>query len=195
MSFQQSSNEGPYQQPPVATSGQPGSIDFQAVMKSQEARPLVIAGAGGLVVFLAYLLLPVWGYSYNGAGASLLPAAERSATIKAGSINDIGGIYGLTWLALIASIVVVVVAAVLLFAPKAVAQLTPRLAAIIVTACGGVCVVLFLLDWLKLNSYKGAFTGAPSGFSYGVSWGLYVLLLASIAMLVGGVMQMRRNPA
>lgn len=195
MSFQQSSNEGPYQQPPVMSPRPTGSVDFQGAIKAQENRSYVIAGAGALLALISYLLFPVWGYSYNGAGASFIPASERSASIKAGSINDIGGIYGLTWLVLIASIVALAVVAVILFAPRAVAQLTPRLAAIILTACGVVSVFLLLLDWLKLNSYKGLFASAGSGFSAGTSWGMYVLILASIALLVGGIMQLRRSPA
>lgn len=196
MSYQQSPSEGPYQQqqPPVMSPQGGGSIDFQGILKSQQARPYVIAGAGALIALIGYLALPFWGYSFKASASAFTQAVSTSGSYGGSDMHLLGGIYGLSWLVLIASIVGVVVAGLMLFAPKMVAQLTPRLAAMTLTICGAVSTVLLVLDWLKLNSYKGLFSSVGSGFSAGVSWGMYVTILASIALLVGGVMQLQRSP-
>lgn len=200
MSYQQSSNEGPYQQqqPPVMSPRPAGSIDFMGIVKSQDARPLVIAGVGAILTLIGYLAFPVWSFSIKGfsAGGFSSPGTSGSfglGDIGGGTINA-GGIYSLTWLVLIASIVATIVVGLMLFAPRMVAQLTPRLAAITLTVCGGICVVWTLLDFLKLNGTKGV-SGSGAGYSYGISWGMYAVILTSIVLLVGAVMQLRRTPA
>jgi hypothetical protein len=198
MSYQQSSNEQPYpqQQPPVMSPhGGGGSTDFQGILKAQGNRPLVIAGAGALLTLIGYLAFPIWGYSIKGlseSGISIPGSSGSYGLSDVGSLNA-GGLYSLTWLVLIASIVALVVVGLMLFAPRAVAQLTPRLAAITLTVCGAICVLWTVLDFLKLNSFKGINSSGP-GYSAGISWGMYALILTSIVLLVGGVMQLQRSP-
>jgi hypothetical protein len=194
MSYQQSSNEGPMQQPPVMTPRPAGSIDFQAALTSQENRPLVIAGVGAILTLIGYLAFPIWSASFKGFSGGGVSVPGSSSSINMGDVGKIGGIYGFSWLILIASIAAVIVVGLMLFAPRALAQLTPRMASIILTVCGAVCVVWALLDFLKLNSYKGI-SGSGAGYSFGIAWGMYALILTSLVLLVGAIMQLRRTPA
>lgn len=196
MSYQQSSNEGPFQQqqPPVMSPRPAGSVDFQGALKAQENRALVIAGVGAILTLIGYFTFPMWSASFKGFSSSGISIPGSSTSINMGDVGKIGGIYGLSWLILIASIVATAVVVIMMFFARSVAQLTPRLAAITLTVCGGVCVLWSLLDFLKLNSYKGI-SGSGSGYSFGISWGMYALIITSIVLLVGAVMQLRRTPA
>lgn len=168
------------------------------IVKSQDARALVIAGVGAILTLIGYFAFPIWGYSIKGFSVAGVSTPGSSGSFGLGDIGgntiNAGGIYGLTWLVLIASLVATAVVVIMLFFARSVPQLTPRLAAITLTVCGGICVLWTVLDFLKLNSYKGI-SGSGAGYSFGLSWGMYAVILTSIVLLVGAIMQLRRTPA
>ncbi len=176
--YQQQSS---YPQSPTPGSPNLGNINF-ATVTTTENRPYLIAGIGGLVAFLGYFILPYWGYSYS------------LASLGSYSGSFTGSQFG-SWLflSMLGGLVALVVALIEALGITAIPQLTPQLASRLLIG-GGVAsalgIVIFVLQ------YNNAFSGVPTvgiGVSYGLSFGFYLAVLATIAMIVGGVMSMRKT--
>ena len=94
---------------------------------------------------------------------------------------------------MLGGLVALVVAVIVALGITAVPQLTPQLASRILIGSGvasALGIVIFLLQYgADLNSINRL----GSDFSYGLSFGFWVAILATIAMIVGGVMAMRKT--
>jgi len=184
--YQQPSYPPPTMQPapPAGT-----SVDFSAINRP-ENRPYLIAGIGGLVALLAYFILPFYSFSYH------FGSIAESSSLTGSSL---GGASGWLYLTVLGSLVALVVAALMALNIRAISQLTPMLATRIIIGAGAAAVVGLLLYFLQAHGAStdlgGVLTGSDAGFSAGVGFGFWIALLASIAIIVGGVMQMRRPQA
>ena len=180
---QQNQQPGYPQQSPAPSSGTPQmNIDFAAVT-TQENRAYLIAGVGGLVAFLGYFILPYWGWSYRIAGVG---SNSGSAT---------GSQFG-SWLflSMLGGLVAFVVAGAMALGIRAVPQLTPQLASRILLGSGAASVLGIVIFLFQYNSSGLAgLSTLTSGFSAGLSFGFYIAVLATIAMLVGGFMQLQKT--
>jgi hypothetical protein len=184
---QQYQQPGYPQRPPAPAPGTPQmNVDLSA-LTAPENRAYLIAGIGGLVAFLGYFILPYWSWSYHfGTGAS--------AVSNSGS--DTGSAFG-SWLSLsmLGGLVALVVAGLMALGISAIPQLTPQLASRILLGSGvasALGLVIFLFQYSSDTSGTG-FLSSVAGLSFGLSFGFFLAVLATIAMLVGGVMQMQRT--
>jgi glucan phosphoethanolaminetransferase (alkaline phosphatase superfamily) len=190
MSFPQTPNDPQSQQPgyppPSATASGTNSLNF-AALTTPENRAYLIAGVGGLLALIAYLFLPF----YTVSGTGVFGAVSSSAT---GS--GMSGSSGWLYLPLLGSIVALVVAALLALGIRAVPQLTPQLGTRVILGSGAVALIGLVLYLIQANNATSGLSGltsvAGSSISYGVGFGFWVAIIASIGILVGGVMQMRK---
>lgn len=167
--------------PQTPSSGTP-SINMGA-LTAPENRPYLIAGVGGLIAFLGYFIFPYYSVSYH------FESISNSATLSGSQIGS--------WLVLsmLGGLVALVVAAVLALGIRAIPQLTPQLGARVLLGAAGASIiglVIFLLQAGSATSDLGL-TGISSGVTAGVALGFWIAVLATIAMIVGGVMSMRRT--
>ena len=180
-------SQQPYQQQPgypqSPTPGTPnmGSVNFAAIT-AQENRAYLIAGVGGLIAFLGYFILPYWGYSYS------------LATLGSYSGSFTGSQFG-SWLflSMLGGLVAAVVAVIEALGISAVPQLTPQLASRILLGSGVASALGIVIFLLQYNSSLSGLGTVGSGVSYGLSFGFYLAVLATIAMLVGGFMAFRKT--
>ena len=191
--MQSPENQMPGQPPSSAPPGTMlSSINF-AAFTTQQNRPYLIAAVGGVVAFLSFFILPFWGYSYK--GSSVLAATSGSVTASGATDGS-----GLLWLSCLGALVALVVAALLALNIRVIAQLTPALGARIILGSGIVALVCQLIAVLQINGSTSLSPGesallSSAGFSYGYSIGFWIMLLAFIAVIVGGVMNLRQTQA
>jgi hypothetical protein len=138
-----------------------------------------IAVGAGLIVGLIALFLPWYGYTYSGGGILGI-----SGSGSVGGLN-----YWTGWFFFLAVLVGLALIIMRTFAPTVAIPALPLNDAVTYMVVGGVMVVMALL-WLVL--------GAPAsysevGFSAGVSFGLFVGLIAGIAVVAGGFLK-RADP-
>ncbi len=179
-------NQYPQQQPGYPQSPTPGtpslgSVNF-AALTTQENRAYLIAGVGGLVAFLGYFILPYWSYSYSIAG------------FGSSSFSITGSQFG-SWLflSMLGGLVALVVALIEALGIKAIPQLTPQLASRILIGGGVASALGIVIFVLQYSSSLNGISDLGSGFSYGLSLGFFLAVLATIAMIVGGVMSFRKT--
>ena len=185
-------NQVPGQPPTGAPPGMmPSSIDF-AAFTAPENRSYLIAAIGSLVALLSFFILPFWGYSFN----STVPGATGSFSGSVTASTATNG-YGLLWFVALGALVALAVACLLVLGIQAISQLTPQLGARIILGSGIIALAILLIIGLKINSDAsasglGTFNLGQTGFSAGLGLGFWLMLLSLIAVIVGGVMNMRQ---
>ena len=152
-----------------------------AAITTTENRPYLIAGIGGLVAFLGYFILPYWSYSYKIAGFG--------ADSGSYSGSQFGSWLSLSMLALVALVVAVIAA----LGITAIPQLTPQLSSRILIGSGVASAIGIVIFLLQYNNSLSGVSDLGSDFSYGLSLGFYIAVLATIAIIVGGVMAFRKT--
>jgi hypothetical protein len=134
---------------------------------STVSRPTWIAGGGALVLFISVFLswynVSVKGLAYSGGVGSGWSSVDAAKLVAL--------------LALIALAALVIE----LFVPTVT---LPLPASLIVIGAGGLSVLLVLL---KMVSHPDA----PSPISVGLSYGIFVALIAAVATTVGGYLKMQ----
>lgn len=185
MSFPQTPNDPQSQQPgyppPPASATGATSIDFAALMAS-ENRAYLIAGVGGLLALIAYFILPF--YTVSGTGALALSASETG--------SEMASFSGWLYLALIGSVAALVVAGMLGLGIRAIPQLTAQTGTRIILGSGAVGLVGLVLYFIQARNTTSTLNGITGSISAGVGIGFWIAVLATIGVLVGGVMQMRK---
>jgi hypothetical protein len=152
------------------------SVDFAAVPRS------VWISAGGALI----LLISVF-FSWYTATASATLAGSTVSRSASGSGWDSGS--GAKLVALLA-LVILVVWAIDLFADNIDLPLPAPLVALVL---GGLALLIVVIKFFsKPGSDISSFGGAVH-FSVSVAWGLYVAILASIAVVVGAYMHMNES--
>jgi hypothetical protein len=182
---QQYQQPGYPQRPPAPAPGTPQmNVDFSA-LTAPANRAYLIAGIGGIVAFLGYFILPYYAASYHFGNIS------SSGSLTGSQIGS--------WLilSLLGGLVAFVVAGLMALGIRAIPQLTPTLASQVLLGSGVASVIGLVIYLFQANNATNdlglsGLTSATSGFSAGVSFGFWIAALATIAMLVGGVMQLRR---
>ena len=154
------------------------------LLKQQQNRGYVIAGGAAIIAFIAFFL-PYVTASYLGISASASGASG-----------------GWLWLEEIAAIVSSVVAAVLIFRNNAFGlsnmpvEKQVRFGRIALLVAGIVALVLHLLFLVGYQGEVGGGLGTiGTGLSFGLGFGWFLFLIASIAMVVGAVMALRQPVA
>jgi hypothetical protein len=142
-----------------------------------------IAVGAGLIVGLVALFLPWYGFTYSSGGIlGVNPGFASSGSV--GGLN-----YWTGWFFFLAVLVGLALIILRTFAPTVALPALPVNDAATYMVVGGVMVVMALL-WLAV--------GAPAsysepGFSAGVSFGLFIGLIAGVAVLAGGFLK-RTDP-
>jgi hypothetical protein len=166
----ESTAAAPQSAPPAA------SFDFAAVPRS------VWISAGGALI----LLISVF-FSWYTATASATLAGSTVSRSASGSGWDSGS--GAKLVALLA-LVILVIWAIDLFADNIDLPVPASLVALVL---GGLALLIVVIKFFsKPGSDISSFGGAVH-FSVSVAWGLYVAILASIAVVVGAYMHMNES--
>jgi hypothetical protein len=136
----------------------------------------------GLIVGLVAIFLPWYSYSYNGVGIAGIGGFSTSASV--GGLN-----YWTGWFFFLFVLIGLALILLRTFAASVAIPALPINDAMTYVVVGGVMVVAALL-WLLI--------GAPPGFSVagssaGASFGLFVGLIAGVAVLAGGFLK-RSDP-
>ena len=162
--------------PPPQSAPPAASFDFAAVPRS------VWISAGGALI----LLISVF-FSWYTATASATLAGSTVSRSASGSGWDSGS--GAKLVALLA-LVILVVWAIDLFADNIDLPVPASLVALVL---GGLALLIVVIKFFsKPGSDISSFGGAVH-FSVSVAWGLYVAILASIAVVVGAYMHMNES--
>lgn len=150
------------------------------MLKQEKNRGYLIAGIGGIIGFIAFLL-PYVSVSVLGYGASISGASAA----------------GWLWFEAIAAIVAIAVPALLIYRSNPFGMATTPVEkqirwgiyAIIGAGVFGLLIhILFAIDVNNI-SYNGVSLG--SFVSVGLSFGFWLYLLCALAIIVGGVFAMR----
>lgn len=194
---QPSNNQTPGQPPYGAPPGaMPMSLNF-AAFTTQQNRPYLIAAIGGVVAFLSFFL-----FSFYGASATAL-GVTRSSTFTGSDAAGSGG-YWLLWLVPLAALAAIAIASLITLGINAVQQITPANAGRYLVIAGAVGLVAQVLVAFKANSDISSVLGFTSSteltqlgikVSSGFGFGFWLSLLALIAVIVGGVLNMRQTQA
>ena len=131
----------------------------------------------GLVVALIAVFLPWYSVSANCSG--IPDCAGLNYSVSANALNDWPG--WLFFLALLAGLVLYVLRT---FVPSVSVPALPQSDAVLYMAIGAFMVVMAVL-WLLLHS-SGA---SGPGFSAGPSFGLFIGLIAAVAVAAGGFLK------
>src|SRR5579859_2132345 len=175
-----------YAPPPMPASG---SLDFNAFTLSQN-RGSLFAAIGGVVALLSFFLFDFWGVS--GDGISFNFKASDLASGHFGSI-PLGHSYPLLWLVPVAALVAAAVAVIIVLGIRSIQGLTSRNAAVSITSASAVGIVCLLISVLQFNGDLGSSqSSATAGISYGYGFGFWLTLLALIAALIGGILNLRQ---
>ena len=169
--------------PPAAESAAPpqsappaASFDFAAVPRS------VWISAGGALI----LLISVF-FSWYTATASATLAGGTVSRSASGSGWDSGS--GAKLVALLA-LVILVVWAIDLFADNIDLPVPASLVALVL---GGLALLIVVIKFFSKPGSDISSFGGTVHFSVSVAWGLYVAILASIAVVVGAYMHMNES--
>lgn len=187
----------PYGAPPATM---PASINFAAFTAPQN-RPYLIAAVGGLVALLSFFIFGFWGVSVSSTvvGAGGFASSSFTGSDAAGS----GG-YFVLWLVPLAALAVLAIACLLTLGINAVRQITPANGGRYMVIAGAVGLLALVVSAFKINSDISKFTGGVNSadlatlgihYSSGLGFGFWLTLLALIAVIVGGVMNMRQTQA
>ena len=156
-------------------------------LKEQRYRGYVIAGIGGIVAFIAFFL----------------PYVSVSAVIISISVSG-SQIGGWLWFEFLAALVAIAIPLVLIYRNNAFGltnlpiEKQIRYGIFTLIGAGAVGLLIELIAAINLHSALSGTTGvdpASIGVSVNLSIGYWLYLLASIAIVVGGVMAYRTMPA
>ena len=166
----------PPMMPPPSPSPQ---FDIQKIVKSFTTPDWLIAG--GAIAFLIASLLPWYTVSENVAATAFTGAVHSSYSINAWAYGPgtFAGILAIATLAFFG-------------ARLAGVKLPPTVPEKwVYVGLGGVIALLSLLFWQQTSSVDSAvgLFGATSGFSAGPSFGLFIGLIAGIAIAAGGYLK------
>ncbi|MGH2515839.1 MAG: hypothetical protein ACRDHP_09300 [Ktedonobacterales bacterium] len=199
--MQPSNNQMPGQPPYGAPPGtMPTSVNFaaaSAAFTAPQNRSYLIAGIGGVVAFLSFFI-----FSFYGASATAL-GITQSESFNGLGIAGSGG-YWLLWLAPLAALAAIANASLIALSINAVRQITPANAGRYIVIAGAVGLVALILVAFKANGDVSSAFGLASNadlsalgikVSAGLGFGFWLMLLAFIAVIVGGVMNMRQTQA
>jgi hypothetical protein len=189
-------NQVPGQPPTGAPPGMmPSSINF-AAFTAPENRSYLIAAIGSLVALLSFFIFGFWGVS----ASSTLVGGFTSSSFTGSDAAGTGG-YFVLWLVPLAALVVLAIACLLVLGINAVQQITPANGGRYTVIAGVVGLVALVVSAFKINSDVSKFTGGIDSaelarlgvhYSSGLGFGFWLTLLALIAVIVGGVMNMRQ---
>lgn len=171
----------------------PNVLNFNAFALPQN-RGHLTAAIGGVIALITFFIFDFWGIS--GSGLSFNVKATDLASGHIAGI-PIGHSYPLLWLVPLAALVAAVIAAIAGMGIRGIQGLTPRNAAVSVTAASAVGLACLLISVLQLNGDiggSGSTSAAQLGISYGFGAGFWLTLLALIAALAGGIMSLRQSP-
>ena len=164
--------------PPPQSSAPASSFDFAAVPRS------VWISAGGALV----LLFSVFFSWYTATASVTVPGGGSISRSASGSGWDSGDGAKLVFLL---ALVILVVWAIDLFADTVNLPFPASLVALVLSAAALlVCVIKF---FSKPGGPDLSTFGGSLHFSVSVAWGLYVAILASIAVIVGAYMHMNET--
>ena len=164
--------------PPPQSSAPASSFDFAAVPRS------VWISAGGALV----LLISVFFSWYTATASVSLPGGGSISRSASGSGWDSGGAAKLVFLL---ALVILAVWAVDLFADNVTLPFPAAMVALVLGAVALlVCVIKF---FSKPGGPDLTSFGGTLHFSVSVAWGLYVAILAAIAVIVGAYMHMNET--
>lgn len=188
-------NQMPGQPPfgaPPATMPASSTFDAaRATLTTLQNRPYLIVAIGGLVGLISYLFLPFWGWSDTGATVVLAYSGSYTAAGE-----PTGSVF--LWLSSLGALVALAVAALLTRNIRVSPHLTPALGARIILGSGVVALLCQIIAMLQINgSGSGSLPAQASaaGVSSGYSIGFWLMLLSFIAIIVGGVMNLRQTQA
>lgn len=182
-----------YGAPPASM---PSSINFAAFAAPQN-RSYLISAIGGIVAFLSFFL-----FSFYGASATVL-GHTTSSSVTGSDAAGSGG-YWLLWLAPLAALAAIAIASLIALGINAVRQVTSANAGRYLIIAGAVGAVAQIIVGFKANSDVSSVLGLGSSaeltqlgikISSGFGFGFWLMLLAFIAVIVGGVMSMRQTQA
>ena len=162
--------------PPPQSAPPAASFDFAAVPRS------VWISAGGALI----LLISVF-FSWYTATASATLAGSTVSRSASGSGWDSGS--GAKLVALLA-LVILVVWAIDLFADNIDLPVPASLVALVL---GGLALLIVVIKFFSKPGSDISSFGGTVHFSVSVAWGLYVAILASIAVVVGAYMHMNES--
>jgi hypothetical protein len=161
---------------PAPSSAPAASFDFAAVPRS------VWISAGGALI----LLISVF-FSWYTATASATLAGGTVSRSASGSGWDSGS--GAKLVALLA-LVILVIWAIDLFADNIDLPVPASLVALVL---GGLALLIVVIKFFSKPGSDISSFGGTVHFSVSVAWGLYVAILASIAVVVGAYMHMNES--
>jgi hypothetical protein len=130
----------------------------------------------GLIVALVAVFLPWYSFSYNCGGS---PLCGSLANGSVGALNDWPG-----WLFFLAVLAGLALFIIRTFVPTVTLPTMPQPDAILYAGLGIFMAVMALL-WLLTHTNGGS----GPGYSYGPSFGLFIGLIAGIAVAVGGFLK------
>lgn len=199
--MQPSDNQMPGQPP----SGAPpatmlSSINFDAArvaFTAPQNRPYLIAAIGGVVAFLSFLLFEFYGATESAGGRSLSQSANGLGTAGSGG-------YWLLWLAPLAALAAIAIASMITLGINALQQITPANAGRSIVIAGAVGLLAVIIVAIKANGDVSNALGLAGSadlsalgvkVSAGLGFGFWLMLLSFIAVIVGGVMNMRQMQA
>lgn len=164
------------------------------VFKEEKNRGYIIAGIGGIVGVIAFYL-PFVTYTSTTSGTSITAASSQSYSVG-------GAFFGLISVSFLITTLVVAIAAILLLSPSPFGatnlsqekQLQYGNYAIV---GGGALVLLFHIIFAfgdhGFTLFGSTISSATTGISTSLSIGFWLFLLASLAMIAGGVLALRPN--
>ena len=168
------------------------ALNFNAFTLPQN-RGSLIAAIGGIVALLSFFLFDFWGVSGSGLSFNLKATDLASGNFESLSL---GHSYPLLWLVPLAALIAAAVASIAALGLRTIQGLTPRNAAVSVTAASAVGLACLLISILQFNGDIGSSNGASAaqlGISYGYGAAFWLTLLALIAALAGGIMSLRQS--
>ncbi|HLJ79960.1 MAG TPA: hypothetical protein VKT52_00655 [Ktedonobacterales bacterium] len=200
--MQPSDNQMPGQPPsgaPPATTLSSINVDAARVaFTAPQNRPYLIAAIGGLVAFLSFLL-----FDFYGVSATALGVTRSDSFNGLGAAGSPGG-YWLLWLAPLAALAALAIASLITLGINAVRQITPANAGRTIVIAGAIGLVAEIIVAIKANGDASSALGLTTNadlsalgikISAGLGFGFWLMLLAFIAVIVGGVMNMRQTQA
>lgn len=174
----------PPAQPPAQTPAQqerrPGASEEKASLAGQ------LAGMAGLLLLVCFFL--PWSFTPDIRAATTqpsarIPTASHSGWSTANGLPLNGGatlfnLFPQLWLVLIGALALIAIAALLWLH-----RITQRLAAALITIISLFALLLEVLFLVQINSVQAAVPGRLNQTLYGVSWGFWLALVATLVAL------------
>ncbi|HEU5369676.1 MAG TPA: hypothetical protein VFU69_14485 [Ktedonobacterales bacterium] len=179
-------------QPPAGATGAPGPTRAARAQTLWRELTLLgqVAGIAGLALFI-FFFLP-WCFTPDTSAASTpitdrLSTTSHSGWASAAGLPLLGGttsfnLFPHLWLVLISALALMAIAALL-----GLHRISQHVAALLITITALVALLLEVLFLVQINSFQGAISELAGGrlnqTLYGVSWGFWLSLIATISSL------------